>query len=404
MQQKWKIAAMLALIGALNFGDRTAIASVFPLLRADLGLSDIMLAGIGSVFLWSYAVGSPIAGYLADRFSRTRILLFSLVGWSAVMILTGFVHSGASLLGTRVLLGLSECAYLPAAVALIAEHHGPDTRATALGFQAAGANIGLIGGSAIAGYLGERFGWRVDFLILGASGLLLAVAASFILRDGPQAQPSNVSFSYWDGFWQLLRLPSYVAVVVGAMLISTGTWAFLNWLPLYLYDRFHLSLAVAGLFGSSFLQAAAIIGAVLGGYLSDHLSGGSPRSRMLILATGYFCAAPFLLMFLSKAPLGIINISIFLYSLVRSVGSANESPVICELAEPRLRSTAVGIFNMMTSFAGGLGILGVGIMMHGHGMAIAFGSLTATVTCAGMVVFLGYVLLVRQENRSMASS
>src|SRR5487761_1124602 len=99
MQKKWKIVAMLSVIGALNYGDRTAIASVFPLLRADLGLSDLMLAGIGSVFLWSYAVGSPVAGYLADRLSRTRMLLFSLVAWSVIMALTGFVYSGTVLLG-----------------------------------------------------------------------------------------------------------------------------------------------------------------------------------------------------------------------------------------------------------------------------------------------------------------
>jgi sugar phosphate permease len=62
MQQKWKIAAMLFAIAALNYGDRTAFASVRPLLRADPALSDVMLAAIGSAFLWSYAVGSPVAG------------------------------------------------------------------------------------------------------------------------------------------------------------------------------------------------------------------------------------------------------------------------------------------------------------------------------------------------------
>ncbi len=94
----------------MNYGDRAAIASVFPLLRADLALSDVMLAGIGSAFLWSYAVGSPVAGYLADRLSRTRMLLFSLVAWSIVMALTGLVHNGALLLAMRVLLGIAECA------------------------------------------------------------------------------------------------------------------------------------------------------------------------------------------------------------------------------------------------------------------------------------------------------
>jgi MFS family permease len=408
MPQKWKIVAMLSVIGALNYGDRTAIASVFPLLRADLGLSDLMLAGIGSVFLWSYAVGSPVAGYLADRLSRTRMLLFSLVAWSVIMALTGFVHSGAVLLGTRVLLGIAECIYLPASVALIADHHGTETRATAMGLQVAGINLGLIGGSAIAGYLGERFGWRVDFFILGGAGLLLALIAFFVLCDAPHVQPSDNSLPVdtvaddtlpnWRDVGHLLRMPGYLAVVSGAMLIAIGSWAFLNWLPLFLYNQFHLSLAVAGLTGSSVLQVAAIVGAVLGGYLSDRFAGRSPLRRMLFLAISCFCAAPFLLTFFWDESLGPINVSIFIYSLIQALGEANECPIICELAGSRLRSTALGIFNMANCLAGGVGILWAGFILHDYGLGTAFGSIAVTVAFAGIVVLIGY-FLVHREHR-----
>lgn len=404
---------MLSVIGALNYGDRTAIASVFPLLRADLGLSDFMLAGIGTVFLWSYAIGSPIAGYLADRISRTRMLLFSLVAWSVIMALTGFVHSGAVLLGTRVLLGMAECIYLPASIALIADHHGPETQGTAMGFQVAGTNIGLIGGSAIAGYLGERFGWRVDFFVLGGVGLLLALIASFVLCDAPCVRPSdnnpvdhppsNKTLPNWHSIGHLLRMPGYLAVVSGAMLISIGTWAFLNWLPLFLYTRFHLSLALAGLTGSSVLQVAAIAGAILGGYLSDRFARRSPQRRILFLAIGFFCAAPFLLIFFWKTAMGTINAAIFLYSLIRAIGEANECPIICELAEPRLRSTALGIFNMANCIAGGVGILWAGFILHYYGLGIAFGSLAVTVACAGLVVLIGYFFANRElKGKSLA--
>jgi predicted MFS family arabinose efflux permease len=398
MQQKWKIAAMLCAIAALNYGDRAATASVYPLLRADLALSDLMLAGIGSAFLWSYAVGSPFAGYLADRLSRTRMLLISLITWSTVMALTGLVHSGTILLGMRVLLGLAECVYLPASIALIADHHGPDTRATAMGLQLAGMNVGLIGGSTIAGYLGEHVGWRADFFILGGTGIALAVIASFVLRDAPPRQQVRELPAGWSGVGQLLRMPAYVAVVLGAMLIAIGTWVFLNWLPLYFYDRFHLSLALAGLSGSSMLQLAAIVGAVLGGYFSDRMAGGSQRRRILLLSVSYLCAAPFLLTFLWKLPMASINISIFLYSLIRAIGSAGECPIICELAGPRQSSTALGILNMMNCLAGGLGILWAGFLKRSYGLQMVFASLTVTVACAGVVVLGGYLLLGRREH------
>ena len=80
---------------------------------------------------------------------------------------TGFVQSAPVLIFTRVLLGIAECAYLPAAIALIAEHHEPDTRGTAMGLHISGMQTGLIAGSTVAGYLGQQFGWRVDFFVLG---------------------------------------------------------------------------------------------------------------------------------------------------------------------------------------------------------------------------------------------
>ena len=398
MQQKWKIAGMLFLIAALNYGDRSAIAAVFPLLRSDLLLSDVMLAGVGSVFLWSYAIGSPIAGYFADRHSRTRMVLASIVAWSLVMALTGLVHKGATLLIMRALLGIAECVYLPASLALIADHHDSKTRATAMGLQLAGMNIGLIAGSAIAGYLGERVGWRVDFFILGGTGLLLALIAYFVLSDAPLTHEENAAPLDWRGIGRLLHMPSYITVVAGAMLISIGTWIFLNWLPLYFYDRFHLSLALAGLSGPLMLQMAAIVGAVAGGYLSDRLAAGDIlRRRMLLLAMGYFCAAPFLLPFLWKTSLGITNLCIFLYALIKAIGTAGESPIICELAGARLRSTALGILNMMNCIAGGLGILWAGLLKHEYGLGAAFGSLAATVAIAGGVVLLGYFSLKGRE-------
>src|SRR5437763_3877152 len=110
LPRKWTTVFLLFGIAALNYADRTAISSVFPLLRADLGISDLVLGAIGSVFLWSYALGSPIAGYLADRVSRSRVVLFSLLAWSSVMFATGFVHSTPMLLVMRALLGIAECA------------------------------------------------------------------------------------------------------------------------------------------------------------------------------------------------------------------------------------------------------------------------------------------------------
>ena len=164
IEQKWQTVMVLFFVAGLNYADRTAISAVFPLVRADLALSDVGLAAIGSVFLWAYGIGSPFAGYLADRMSRSRLVVWSLLGWSIATIATAFVRDLNTMLISRVLLGIAECAYLPAAVALIADHHDSDTRATAMGVHLAGLNAGLIGGGFLCGYIGEHYGWRADFI------------------------------------------------------------------------------------------------------------------------------------------------------------------------------------------------------------------------------------------------
>src|SRR5258708_451543 len=112
---KWIYVAALFFVSALNYADRTSITAVYPLLKSQLGFTDIGLGAIGSMFLWSYAFASPFAGYIGDRFDRSRIIVWSLAGWSATTLLTGLVDSQWQLLTTRVVLGLVESMYLPAA-------------------------------------------------------------------------------------------------------------------------------------------------------------------------------------------------------------------------------------------------------------------------------------------------
>ena len=269
---KWQLAALLFTAGAINYADRTAISSVLPLLKSDLGMSDTALGALGSVFLWAYAAGSPVAGFLADRFLRWKLVLLSLAGWSLVTLLTGLVQTTGQLLVMRMLLGVSECIYLPAAIAMLADYHPSESRGIANGIHTAGLNIGIICGGVLAGYLGERYGWRASFVVLGVVGLVLTAGSYFFLRDSPEPEIARVPRQRKSGGLReamaLLRIPSYLILLVNAMLVSIGTWIFFNWLPLFYRESFHLTLAQAGFSGTFMLQSAVTAGV--------HLAACSP--------------------------------------------------------------------------------------------------------------------------------
>jgi predicted MFS family arabinose efflux permease len=406
--RKWKVLALLFAAGALNYADRTAITSVFPLLRRDLGISDVGLAAIGSLFLWSYAFTSPVAGVIADRFSRSRLIAISLAAWSVVTAATGLVIDSSQLFALRLLLGISECVYLPAALGLLADYHGSDTRATALGIHTGGLTAGMIAGGTAAGYLADHVGWRPSFLLLGALGVALAAVAAMWLRDPVKAgrgaasnEPIRVTISALAG------TPSYGIILAEAGLIALSTWIFINWLPLYFRETYQLTLAAAGFSGTFAFTAGATAGVLAGGYLSDKIARGDARKRMLILGTLYALAAPFLLVFLLRPEVQVLGLAILTHGFLRAVGSANEMPLLCDLLPPNRRGTAMGLMNAMNTFIGGSGVFVSGLLMGHFGLAQIFIGLAGVVLLASAIALIGYrwILpndLARKQRQAVA--
>jgi sugar phosphate permease len=184
---RWRVTAFLACAALVNYADRAALSSVLPSLRHELGLSDVQLGLLSSLFLWSYALGSPLAGMLADRVSRARIIFWSLATWSLVTAFMGFASNFAVLAGLRIALGLAECLYVPAAIALLADHHSGATRGRAMSVHSIGLNLGVVVGGAFAGFAADAYGWRSGFWMLGFAGIALAASSRYGLQDGPAA-------------------------------------------------------------------------------------------------------------------------------------------------------------------------------------------------------------------------
>ncbi len=389
----WAVVAILFFCAALNYGDRTAVSSVFPLLRHDFGMSDVELGAIGSFFLLSYACGSPFAGLLADRRSRSRLVTISLLSWSVVTAASGLSSNSGQLLFARVLLGLAECLYLPAAIALIADYHGVASRALAMGIHVAGLSFGMIVGGTLGGYLGQTFGWRVMFFCLGGAGMAMALLCHFVLADkGPLSSPARVTATPFklDSIRRLTRVPTYLIIISEAMLASVGSWIFFNWLPLFYKETFHMSLAEAGFSGSFTIQSAAVIGSILGGRISDWAARRDIRKRMLVQLLSLFCAAPFCLVFLMQPTLAAVNVAIFAYALFGQFAVSNEHPVLCDVLDPELRATAIGCMNSTSCFAAGAGLLLTGYFKQTVGLAAIFGSPSLLMLCAGLLVLIGY--------------
>jgi MFS family permease len=355
------------------------IFSVLPLIQSDLKLSDVELGLIGTAFLWVYAAASPIAGYLADRIGRKRMVVASLVVWSAVTWATGQARTLPQLLAARSLMGISEACYLPAGLGLIAAWHTGATRAKATAVHYSGLYLGMVFGGWLGGWMGEHYGWRFAFTLLGGVGLAYAFFAGPLLRDRPaEAPPTRTGF--WEAARNVFALRGYPAMFVVFGAISLANWVVYTWLPVYLFERFHLTLAEAGFASTFYLQAGSIAGVALGGWLGDRRASAGAVGRWRLQAAGLAAGAPFLILAGWTASAVVLYCGMIAFGIGRGIFDANAMPALAEIAPDHLRSTGFGLFNLIGPLAGGA-------------IAAAAGALKSTIGIGGSIQIAGAVLM-----------
>ncbi|MSU65219.1 MAG: MFS transporter [Opitutus sp.] len=394
ISKPWRVAIFLFVAAGLNYADRTALSSVIPPLRQDLGATDVQIGLFGMLFLWSYAIASPFAGNLADRFSRRRIVVWSVVLWSLITVLTGLASSVMALFVLRTALGIAESFYLPAAGALLGDHHRPASLGKAMGFHMLGLNLGLVLGGSGAGLLAEHYGWRWGFWVLGGLGLLLALFAPLLLSDGPikaaSPDPRIPRPEHWAAWAYLLRVPSFHCLLLSAMVAGVASWIFLSWLPLFFSENYGMKLGAAGLAGVALYKGPVFVGIAIGGWLSDKAIQRDTRSRALIKGLSFIVSAPFLFLFIGAPTFALVATMMILSSIIRAIGLPSEHPILCEVVPPQFRSTAIGILNTCGSAAGGVGVLLTGIFKKDLGLNVIFGASSFVYVVAGVLLLLAY--------------
>ena len=400
----WTIVALLWVVGMLNYLDRQVVFSLFPPLKAEFRVSDTQLGLLSTAFLWIYGLFSLPGGYLADRFSRKGVIIFSLVIWSLVTWATAHAGSFSQLLGARALMGVSEACYLPAALALIANHHGERTRSLATGLHQSGLYAGVILGGALGGWMGEHYGWRSAFTLLGVAGLVYAVVAFFGLKSEAGAQDTPTvdaeggrdKLNFIASVKELFSLRGFLILGAANSLAAIAFWIVYTWLPTYLYERFQMSLTGAGFSATFYIQAASFAGIILGGMLADRWSASNPRARVFTQVIGLVSAGTFLFLVGHTSSQAVLVLSLMVFGLGRGFFDCNLMPALCQIAPNRLRATGYGIFNFSSCLMGGAMAAVAGALKGAIGLGGAL-RISALILCAA-----GLILLPARFSRSPA--
>ena len=116
----------------------------------------------------------------------------------------------------------------------------------------------------------------------------------------------------------------------------------------YLNEHFKLSQGTAGISATGYLQAAALVGVLVGGWWADRWSKVNPRARTYVPLIGVPAAAPGILLASSIDRLPLAILGLICFGFARAFADSNMMPILCTVTDSRYRATGYGVLNLFS--------------------------------------------------------
>lgn len=355
----WLLVGVLWIVAFLNYLDRILITTMRDPIVGEFSLTDAQFGLLTSVFLWSYGIFSPLGGFLADKYSRKIVIIFSVTVWSLATVWTGLVSSFEEMIVARIVMGISEAFYIPAGLALITDYHRGKTRSLATGIHFSGLYTGLALGG-VGGYIAEWWGWRYGFHVFGVFGCIYAVLLVFFLHDRKEESVADPGVrtvpkvNMADSLRSLIGDFSYRVLLFYFVILGVANWLIYAWLPTFLKDQFHLGLGEAGMSATLYPQIGSFIGVLLGGIWADRWAKFNSRGRIFVIVIGFTLGAPALIWMSWTGAITVAISVLLVFGLARGFSDANLMPIVRQVADSRYAATAYGVLNFLSTIAGGM--------------------------------------------------
>ena len=409
----WVVVGLLWIVALLNYMDRQMLSTMkeamshsIPELEKAETFGNLMAA-----FMWIYGLMSPFAGAIADRMNRKWLIVASLFVWSSVTLLMGFTHDFSTLYILRMIMGLSEAMYIPAALALIADFHTGKSRSLAIGVHMTGLYVGqALGG--FGAMLSDHLSWENTFIYFGLFGALYAlVLATFLHETDAQLErikngakinesQSNGLNNVVQSFGKILSSVPFWGMLIFFTATSLPGWATKNWLPTLFEQNLQLNMQIAGPISTATIALSSFIGVFVGGAISDRWVRTNVKGRVYTSAMGLGMMAPALAFLGFGSSYWSVIGGGFLFGFGLGFFDTNNMPILCQFFSSRYRSTAYGVMNMSGVIAGGYITKMLGKSTDAGNLGRDFGVMAVVIL---VVVFI-QILILKPKTDNMVES
>lgn len=390
----WLVVGLLWFVALLNYLDRQMLSTMKPSMMIDIAelVSAQNFGRLMAVFLWIYALMSPISGIIADRLNRKWLIVGSLFVWSGVTLLMGYATTFDQIYVLRAIMGVSEAFYIPAGLSLIADYHQGKTRSFAIGIHTTGIYLG----QALGGFgatIAHEFSWQLTFHSFGLLGMLYSLILILFLREKKgyvedtstgKSIFAELSTSF-KGLGILLGNISFWVILFYFSAPSLPGWATKNWLPTLFSDTLHLDMAQAGPMATITIAMASFVGVLVGGVLSDKWVQKTLKGRIYTGVIGLALTIPALVLLGYGHSFATILGGAICFGIGFGMFDVNNMPILCQFVSSRYRATGYGLMNLV-------GIASGAFITNLLGKSSDAGSLGKDFAVLGIVVLVAIVL------------
>jgi MFS family permease len=350
------VFALLFLLYMFDYIDRMVITSMFPAIEKDWGISHTQSGMLVSAVYWAIVLLTFPVSLLVDRWSRTKTIGIMAIMWSIATAICALTGNYVQLFMARMLIGIGEAGYAPGGSAMISGLFPLDKRSRMMGLWNASIPVGTAIGHLLGGLIAVKLGWKHAFGIVALPGLIIAILFLFI-KDYKTVDLAfidrtsrKIKMEKKDMVREFLSRPSVIFTYFGMAAVVFVTTALITWLSTYFQNVNGAPMDKAAR-DASLVMVLAVVGAPLGGYLTDAWRKKQVNARLLFPAISTLCTA--VVLFIALQLRGTVQyVTLLLMGVLVTCFIAGAAAVTQDVIHPGLRATSYAIAVVVQNLVG----------------------------------------------------